>query len=157
MARISAVMPEAFIGADVIAGFPGETEEEFEETVQLLEELPFSDLHVFPYSSRPGTKAASMSGHIPDRIVTGRAAHLRSIAKLKKKIFLERFAGKELNVLVQGYNDKSGVCRGLSRNYISASFSGEKSLVKEEVSILITCCNEGSLLGEERGAKFRAS
>ena len=91
-------MPDAFIGADVIAGFPGETEAEFEETVQLIEELPFSDLHVFPYSSRPGTKAASMPGHIPDRIVTGRASHLRSIAKLKKMKFMERIAGKKLKV-----------------------------------------------------------
>lgn len=147
MARVSTAMPDAFIGADVIAGFPGETDAEFDETVQLLEELPFSDLHVFPYSSRPGTRAASMPGHVPDRIVTGRAARLRGIAKLKKKIFLERFAGKELNVLVHGYNDKSGVCRGLSRNYISASFFGKKSLVNEEVSILINCCNEGVCSG----------
>ena len=147
MARISEAMPDAFIGADVIAGFPGETEAEFDETVQLLEELPFSDLHVFPYSSRPGTRAAGMPEHVPDRIVTKRAARLRSIAKLKKTVFLERFVGKELDLLVHGYNDKSGICRGLSRNYISASFPGEKSLVKEEVSILINRCNEGVCSG----------
>ena len=151
MVRISEVMPDAFIGADVIAGFPGETEAEFNETVKLLEDLPFSDLHVFPYSNRPGTKAAGMPGHIPDRIVTGRAARLRGIAKLKKIKFLERFVGKELKVLVHGYNDKSGVCKGLSRNYISASFPGEKSLVKEEVSILINCCNEGVCSGKSKG------
>lgn len=141
MGKISSAMPDAFIGADVIAGFPGETETEFEETVQLCENLPFSDLHVFPYSSRPGTKAASMPGHLQDRVVTERAARLRGIAKLKKAAFLERFAGKELKVLVQGYNEKSGFCKGLSRNYISTSFSGEKSLVNEEVSIMITSCN----------------
>ena len=139
--QISAAMPDAFIGADVIAGFPGESEAEFEETVHLLEELPFSDLHVFPYSSRPGTKAAGMPGHVPDRVVTERAARLRGIATEKKSAFLERFTGKELGVLVQGFNDNTGVCKGLTRNYINASFPGTKDLVNKEVSIIIESCN----------------
>lgn len=150
IARISAAMPDAFIGADVIAGFPGETEGEFDETVRLCEELPFSDLHVFPYSSRPGTRAAGMPEHVPDRIVTERAARLRSIAKLKKAVFMERFAGKELKVLVQGYDDKSGTCRGLSRNYINVSFSGEKSLVNKEVNVVITSRDGEVCAGELR-------
>jgi threonylcarbamoyladenosine tRNA methylthiotransferase MtaB len=147
VAQIASAMPDGFIGADVIAGFPGETEAEFGETVKLLEDLPFSDLHVFPYSSRPGTRAAGMPGHVPDRIVTARAARLRSIAKLKKKHFLERFAGKEINLLIQGYNDKSGLCKGLSRNYISASFSGARSLVNEEVSIQVIDCDGDACSG----------
>ena len=141
IAQIAAAMPDAFIGADLIAGFPGESEAEFEETVHLLEELPFSDLHVFPYSSRPGTKAAGMPGHIPDRVVTQRAARLRGIAAEKKSAFLQRFTGKELTVLVQGFNDKTGVCRGLTRNYINVSFPGTKDLVNEEVSIIIESCD----------------
>lgn len=141
MGRISAAIPDAFIGADVIAGFPGETDEEFAETVQLCIDLPFSDLHVFPYSSRPGTRAAKMPGHVPDRVVTERAARLRGIAKLKKARFLERFVGTELKVLVQGHNDRSGACKGLSRNYISTAFSGKKQLVNEEVAILINICS----------------
>lgn len=145
--KISAAMPDAFIGADVIAGFPGETEEEFAETLQLCEDLPLSDLHVFPYSSRPGTRAADMPGHLPPRIVTDRAARLRNIAKRKKAEFLERFIGKELKVLVQGYNDKSGICRGLSRNYISASFPGEAAIVNEEVALRLTGCNGDACTG----------
>ena len=141
IAQISAAMPDTFIGADLIAGFPGESEAEFEETIHLLEELPFSDLHVFPYSSRPGTKAAGMPGHIPDRVVTQRAARLRGIAAEKKSAFLQRFTGKELTVLVQGFNDKTGVCRGLTRNYINVSFPGTKDLVNEEVSIIIESCD----------------
>lgn len=151
VARILTVMPDAFIGADVIAGFPGETEEGFAETVQLLEDLPFSDLHVFPYSSRPGTRAAGMPGHLPAHIVTERAARLRGIAKRKKAEFLGRFVGKEIEVLVQGYNDKSGICRGLSRNYISASFPGGKSRVNEEVSVMITGCNGEGCTGSPAG------
>lgn len=137
MVKVSEVMPDAFIGADVIAGFPGESEEEFEETVQLLEGQPFSDLHVFPYSSRPGTKAASMPGHVPARIVTERAARLRNIGKLKKQSFLERFIGCELDVLVQGFDSKSGNCRGLSRNYLVVSFVGKKDFVNSEIRVKI--------------------
>ncbi len=140
MIRTSETMPDAFIGADVIAGFPGETDEEFEESARLIEDLPFSDLHVFPYSSRPGTRAAGFPGHVPSHIITGRAARLRSIAQLKKKLFLERFAGRERRVLVQGYNALSGHCNGLSRNFISVTFPGDKLLVNEEISVLITSC-----------------
>lgn len=137
MARISAAIPDAFIGADVIAGFPGETDAEFNETVQLLEDLPFSDLHVFPYSCRPGTKAASMSGHVPDRVVTERAAHLRKIAAFKKQSFLKRFIGAELEVLVQQFNGKTGLCRGLSRNYLTVASSGNVVLLNSEISVKI--------------------
>jgi threonylcarbamoyladenosine tRNA methylthiotransferase MtaB len=139
--RISVAMPDAFIGADVIAGFPGETEDEFQETVRLLEDLPFSDLHVFPYSSRSGTKAAGMPGHLSSQTVTVRAAYLRNIAKRKKEIFLQRFVDKELRILIQKYDVTSGFCSGLSRNYISVSFPGEKALVNEEVSVRVTRCN----------------
>jgi threonylcarbamoyladenosine tRNA methylthiotransferase MtaB len=143
-------MPDAFIGADVIAGFPGESEKEFEETVQLCEELPLSDLHVFPYSKRPGTRAADMKDHIPAQIVTERAARLRSIATLKKAAFLEHFTGRELDILVQGYSEKTGQCRGLSRNYISASFPGGKTNVNKEVTVLIHCNNGDTCTGEQR-------
>ncbi len=148
--KIFEAIPDAFIGADVIAGFPGETEAEFNETVQLLEMLPFSDLHVFPYSSRPGTTAASMPGHLPAQVVTERSARLRDIAKLKKTAFLEQFVGRVLKVLVQGYNDKTGLCKGLSRNYISVLFPGEKSLVNTEVPIIISTCNGDGCTGSIR-------
>ncbi len=137
VAQISAAMPDAFIGADLIAGFPGESDAEFEETVKLCEELSLSDLHVFPYSSRPGTMAASMPGHLPDRVVTERAARLRGVATRKKAVFLQRFEGAELQVLVQGFNEKTGICKGLSRNYISVSFPGAPALVNEEVTVQI--------------------
>ena len=139
--HISSAMPDAFIGADLIAGFPGESDAEFAETVKLCEELPLSDLHVFPYSSRPGTKAASMPGHVPERVVTERAARLRDVASRKKAAFLERFPGTELLVLVQGFNEKTGICSGLSRNYINVSFTGTQSLVNEEVTIMVERCD----------------
>ena len=146
--KISAAMPDAFIGADVIAGFPGETADEFEETLQLLKELPFSDLHVFPYSSRPGTKAAVMPGHHPARVITERAGILRDIAGIKKQEFSERFTGRRLDVLVQGFDNKTGLCRGLSRNYLFVSFPGEKALINTEISTRIIQTGGNACSGE---------
>ena len=137
MTRISAAMPDAFIGADVIAGFPGETGQEFDETVRLLEDLPFSDLHVFPYSSRPGTRAAGMPGHLPAHIVTERAARLRNIAESKKQVFLDRFIGREQKVLVQKMDKKTGICRGLSRNYLIVACTGYEAFVNSEICVRI--------------------
>lgn len=147
-AWISAAMPDAFIGADVIAGFPGETETEFEETVRLCEELPFSDLHVFPYSKRPGTRAAGMPGHVPAQIVTERAARLRGIAELKKQSFLERFIGREQEVLVQKFDCNTGLCRGFSRNYITVEFTGKEAFLNSEIRVRILQSDGTTCSGE---------
>lgn len=137
IARIRAALPDAFIGADVIAGFPGESDAEFNDTRELLEELTISDLHVFPYSSRPGTRAAGMSGQVPSQMIKERAATLREIAERKKAEFLERFIGRELQVLVQGYNPKALQCKGLSRNYIEVNFSGSAAMINQEQKVRI--------------------
>jgi threonylcarbamoyladenosine tRNA methylthiotransferase MtaB len=131
-ARIHQALPHAFIGADVIAGFPGESEDEFAATVQLIRDLPFSDLHVFPYSSRTGTKAAGMTGQVPGSIIKKRAELLRGIAAGKKAAFLESQTGKELQVLVQGYNSNKMICNGISRNYAAVTFPGGKELINTE-------------------------
>jgi threonylcarbamoyladenosine tRNA methylthiotransferase MtaB len=132
MARVSTTLPQAFIGADVIAGFPGESEDEFNETLQLIEDLPFSDLHVFPYSSRKGTKAAAMPGQVPGNVITKRAGLLRECAARKKAAFLAQQLGRELQVLVQGYDDASGVCNGISRNYVTVRFAGHSGMINTE-------------------------
>lgn len=146
--KITAAMPDAFIGADVIAGFPGETDAEFHETVSLLEELPFSDLHVFPYSRRSGTRAAGMPGHLPPHVVTGRAALLRSIAAAKKHAFHERFVGRKLQVLVQQFDAKKGICRGLSRNYLAVTCKGSEVMVNSEVTVKIIAADGAHCSGE---------
>ena len=137
MKKIHAALPQAFVGADVIAGFPGETATEFEETVQMVRELPFSDLHVFPYSRRAGTKAAGMPGHLPAHIIKERAEQLRSCAAVKKERFLARQIGSEAKVLVQGYDDNSSVCNGISRNYFSVVFPGSKDLFNTECTVQV--------------------
>lgn len=145
--RITTALPDAFIGADLIAGFPGESEAEFNDTLELLEELPFSDLHVFPYSSRPGTKAAGMPDQIPSDTIKQRAALLRKVAEQKKRAFLERFIRREVNVLVQGYNPKTMMCKGLSRNYIEVRFPGSARLINHEQSVRIVECDGNTCTG----------
>jgi len=145
--KIITALPDAFIGADLIAGFPGESDADFEESVKLVEELPFSDLHIFPYSSRKGTKAADMTGHLPPDRIKERAAILRSVAERKKRAFLERMIGKKLDVLVQGYNSKTSICNGLSRNYCMVSFTGEESDKNQELKVNIVGCNGDGCAG----------
>ena len=137
MARISATLPQAFIGADVIAGFPGESDAEFDETMKLIEDLPFSDLHVFPYSSRPGTKAADMPGQVQAHIIKKRAELLRTGAVGKKAGFLQRQAGDKLHVLVQGYDKSGGMCSGISKNYVTVRFPGQAAMINSEQVVFV--------------------
>lgn len=110
--RVVAAMPDAFIGTDIIAGFPGEDEEEFQSTCRLIELLPLADLHVFPYSRRPRTRAADMPDQVPPALIKERAARLRAIAGRKHEQFLQRAVGGELQVLVQHHESATGMVRG---------------------------------------------
>jgi threonylcarbamoyladenosine tRNA methylthiotransferase MtaB len=136
-ARIARALPHAFIGADVIAGFPGETDQEFGETVQLIRDLPFSDLHVFPYSRRSGTRAADLPDQVAPQVIKQRAELLRAIAAEKKATFLAAQTGKNLQVLVQGFDESNGMCSGISRNYVTVKFPGNKDIINTEQSVKI--------------------
>src|SRR5215472_13378781 len=81
--KIRAAMPDAAIGADVMVGFPGETDSEFEETRRMVEDLPFTYLHVFTFSARPGTPAAAMQGQVPVHVARERNRILRELASAK--------------------------------------------------------------------------
>jgi len=97
--KIRAAMPAAAIGADVMAGFPGETAAEFEATRRLIEDLPFTYLHVFTYSARPGTPAAAMPNQVPVQVARERNRILRDLAAEKKLAFMRSFVGKELQAI----------------------------------------------------------
>ena len=92
-------MPDAAIGADVIAGFPGETEADHCATLEFISKLPFGYLHVFAYSARPGTQAAQLAGHVAPNVVRQRAKDLRALAEEKRRNFVEGQAGKAVRVL----------------------------------------------------------
>jgi threonylcarbamoyladenosine tRNA methylthiotransferase MtaB len=144
--RVIAAMPDAFIGSDIIAGFPGETDQEFETTCALVEELPLADLHVFPYSLRPRTEAAAMTGHLPSSVIHDRAARLRAIAGRKKELFLERAVGREIMVLGQQWDQSVGTVRGVSRNYIQAEFPGAPVDINVEQVVTVVGIQEGRAL-----------
>ena len=91
--RIAGSLPHASIGTDLIVGFPGETEEDFRATIEFLEDAPLSHLHVFPYSDRPGTEAASMDGKIPGPVVRARGAQIRAVGADLVRRFREAQVG----------------------------------------------------------------
>jgi threonylcarbamoyladenosine tRNA methylthiotransferase MtaB len=114
--KIRAAMPTAAIGADVMVGFPGETDEQFEETRAFIESLPFTYLHVFTYSSRPGTPSATMPEQIRGDVTRERNRILRELAARKKREFQEQFVGRQLEAITLT-NVEDGRTEGLTDNY----------------------------------------
>jgi len=110
-------IPDAGIGTDVIVGFPGETEEDHRETMAFVDKMPFTYLHCFPYSDRPGTESTAMSGHVQADQIRHRSASLRSISSSKNRAFRRSFVGKILRVLtLSDQEDKKRLA--LSGNYL---------------------------------------
>jgi threonylcarbamoyladenosine tRNA methylthiotransferase MtaB len=125
--KIRTAMPAAAIGADVMAGFPGETDSEFEATRQLIEELPFTYLHVFTYSPRPGTPAAEMRNQVPVHIARERNRILRELAAEKKLAFMRSFVGKTLEAItlnVNGTDSDGEFTEALTDNYLKLHLRG---------------------------------
>ena len=118
-------VPGIALGADVIVGFPGESDAQFECTRRVIEELPLSYLHVFPFSKRAGTKAAKMGGMVDEQAKKERAAVLRALGEAKRSAFGARFVGRTLRVLFEGRRDReTGLLTGLSDNYIRVLAEG---------------------------------
>lgn len=116
-------VPRLGLGADVITGFPGEDDAAFEASVGMIERFPFSNLHVFPYSERPGTPAAAMDGAVPVATRRERAQRLIAIGEEKRKRFAASFVGDEAEVLVERV-DGDGVGRGWTSEYVEARIEG---------------------------------
>ena len=117
IAKIRELMPDSFLGVDVITGFPGEGEEEFMETYRLLEEVGASFLHIFPFSERPGTPAVDMPNKVQSRISTERVSRLEELSARLNRAFTERFIGTEREVLFESTNH-DGVMYGYTDNYL---------------------------------------
>jgi threonylcarbamoyladenosine tRNA methylthiotransferase MtaB len=119
-------LPDAGIGADVIAGFPGETEAEHAETVAFIQALPFSYLHVFSFSQRPGTRAAELPDQVPASTVKDRARELRALGAEKMKRFRRSQVGRPLRVLtLRSELDSAEMTPALSSNYLRVSVLGK--------------------------------
>jgi threonylcarbamoyladenosine tRNA methylthiotransferase MtaB len=121
-------LPDAAIGADVIAGFPGETEADHAATVNFIERLPFTYLHVFSFSKRPGTRAASLPNEVPAAVIKRRARELRTLADKKSAALYRAHVGRSLRVLTLRHTSPSDSTRwtpALSGNYLHVRLSGD--------------------------------
>jgi len=110
-------LPAAGIGTDVIVGFPGETEEHHRETVDFVSRMPFTYLHVFPYSDRPGTRASALPGHVDASAKKRRGEELRAISEQKNRDFRRRFHGTRVRALALA-DEEEGKRIGLTGNYL---------------------------------------
>ncbi len=147
--RLAAEVPEISIGVDVIAGFPKEGEEEFENTYSLLKGLPISYLHIFPFSKRPGTPAAGYDGQLSPKVIKERCERLRLLDEEKRDAFHNNFTGKKATVLVEiGRDRKSGLLKGRARNYIQVFLNGEDNMKREVVKARLTGCIANGMTGE---------
>jgi threonylcarbamoyladenosine tRNA methylthiotransferase MtaB len=140
-------LPDAGIGADVIAGFPGETDAEHAETVAFIERLPFSYLHVFSYSKRPGTRAAELVDQVAAPVVKQRARELRALGEGKAREFRRSQVRRELRVLtLRDERNSAETTPALSSNYLRVDVQG-KFAANEWVNVVISEREEG-IVGE---------
>ena len=134
------------IGADVIVGFPGETEEDFFHTYDLLKELPVSYLHVFTYSERPDTKAISLDGVVDVSERRKRNNMLRILSEKKRNLFYQSMIGRGLKVLFESEN-LGGFIKGFSSNYVRVSNSFDESLSNTFANVKIAGINDNNCTG----------
>ncbi|MDA8173084.1 MAG: tRNA (N(6)-L-threonylcarbamoyladenosine(37)-C(2))-methylthiotransferase MtaB [Nitrospiraceae bacterium] len=129
------------IGTDIIAGFPGEDEACFSNTLAALRDMPFSYAHIFPYSERPGTAAADLDGKVPAGVKKERTAILREIAENKKISFIQSLTGKTLDVLIEGkasVNGKHGF-KGTAGNYIKVFTAAQEGILAGNIEDIRVC------------------
>ena len=146
--RAITAIPGLGLGADVIVGFPGETEERFENTRKLIEQLPFSYLHVFSYSPRRGTEAYQIKDNVPGNIKKQRNQNLTQLAKRKAFKFHENFLRQQETVLIENQRDrKSGWLKGHTGNYIPVIVEGSDSLKNNLVPVALQRVSEHQVTG----------
>jgi threonylcarbamoyladenosine tRNA methylthiotransferase MtaB len=151
--RIRKILPDAAIGVDVMAGFPGEDDEAFRNTYELLADLPVTYLHVFPYSKRPGTVAAGMEGQVLKQVKDERVALLRELDARKKKEFYTAHLGEVREVLVEsGGRRKAAGMKGFTDNYIPVRFPAPADIGNQLVRVKLDRLGDEGVDGIMEGA-----
>ncbi|WP_460219592.1 tRNA (N(6)-L-threonylcarbamoyladenosine(37)-C(2))-methylthiotransferase MtaB [Psychroserpens sp. MEBiC05023] len=145
VAKIKEVMPHACIGVDVIVGFPGETDELFLETYNFLNALDISYLHVFTYSERDNTVAASLEGAVPKKVRAKRSKMLRGLSAKKRRAFYENQIGSKRTVLFEGEN-KEGYIHGFTENYVKVKAPWNPDLVNSLQHVELTNIDDDGLV-----------
>jgi len=145
--KIRKQVPDAAIGTDVLIGFPGETDTAFENTYELVKELPITYLHVFPFSPRKGTPAANFTDHVPWEIIKERSKKMRELGRIKKKLFYQEFLHKRVEVIVEGNAPGiPGYMKGTTSNYIPVVFCGEDLLKRSRMNVKIDYVDNNNMV-----------
>jgi threonylcarbamoyladenosine tRNA methylthiotransferase MtaB len=142
---IKNLIPDCCIGVDVIVGFPGETDQDFLDTYNFLNDLDISYLHVFTYSERANTTAISLKGSVPGNIRHERTARLRILSEKKRRNFYEQHLGKVHKVLFE-QDAEEGLLHGFTANYIKVSVKFDPLLVRELKAVKLCLINEKGLV-----------
>ena len=145
---IHTAIPHAAIGCDILGGFPGETDSEADNTYRFIHDLPISYLHVFPYSKRQGTLAASFRDQIPGPVKNKRVKRLRELDEQLRHNFHKRQLGTQCQVLVERLRKGSSLLQGFSENYIPLLFSGPTNLIHQVVPVSFTGFDQGQPIGK---------
>jgi threonylcarbamoyladenosine tRNA methylthiotransferase MtaB len=145
--QIFSIVGEVGLGTDVVVGFPGETDADFQTTYQFIESLPFIYLHVFPFSIREGTKAASMNSQISSRVRFERARLLRELGQKKKLNFMKRWVGREVDVLLE-HRNLNGWMSGLTSEYLRVKVPFSERLQNKIVRVKIESVISNEVMGK---------
>ncbi len=145
--RVHELIPGAAVGLDIIAGFPGETDEQFESSVAFLRQLNFSHLHAFPFSKRQGTPAAQMDGQLTGDVIKERAARLRELGEEKNQRYRNSFVGRILQLVIEG-GGRDGLQKGLAENYLPVWISAADYSQGQVVEVRVTALFKDGLRAE---------
>ena len=141
VSQIKESMPDACIGVDVIVGFPGESDDDFLDTYNFINELDVSYLHVFTYSERPNTRAIEMKNEVPATVRQQRSKMLRILSEKKKRAFYESQLGKTHTALME-HDFKEGNMYGFTENYLKVQLPADESLVNKTVTLIVKDVSE---------------
>lgn len=141
IARIQRIFPDVAITTDVIVGFPGETDEMFENGYRFMEQMNFSEMHVFPYSQRSGTPAAVMADQVDDAVKEERVHRLIALSEQMQLAYAKRFVGQTLEIIsdrICKEEPHQGMLAGYSDNYLQVAFDAPKEWLRKSVKVKIT-------------------
>ncbi len=139
------LIPDVCFGTDVMVGFPGETQVEFDNTLAFIQDLPFAYLHVFSYSSRPGTASTKMTGQVSSHDIKERSRILRNLSCHKREVFYQKFFGHELSVLFE--EEAKGTWTGLTDNYLRVDVRSSLNLKNTIQSVVATGIMSDRIVG----------
>jgi tRNA-2-methylthio-N6-dimethylallyladenosine synthase len=145
---LAAEIPDCVFSTDLIVGFPGESEEQFQDTLSLLDEVPFESMFSFNYSPRPLTKAAKFGDQVPDDVKSNRLSRLQAKHRAIVSDLVKKYDGQILKVLVEEHHETDGFCFGRSTGNKSVHFSGGRDLIGQTLPIRIKEACPQVLYGE---------